>query len=57
LKAELHVPSIRITGRSIGFCEKLENSGDATKLHKWILMYNTLETWSGANSCHPPFLL
>jgi len=57
LKVELHVPSIRITGRSIGFCEKHENSGDETKLHKLILMYNTRETWSGANSCHPSFLL
>lgn len=57
LKVELLVHSIRITGLSIGFCEKLENSEDATKLHKWILMYNTRETWSGANSCHPSFVL
>jgi len=34
LKVELLVHSIRITGLSIGFWEKLENSGDATKLHK-----------------------
>jgi hypothetical protein len=34
MKVELHVPSVRTTGRSIGFCEMLENSGDATKLHK-----------------------
>jgi len=39
------------------FLRKLENSWDATKLHKWILIYNTRETWRGANSCHPSFLL
>jgi hypothetical protein len=34
MKFELCVPSDGTTGRSIGFCEMLENSGDATKLHK-----------------------
>jgi len=34
LKVELLVHSIRITGLSFGFREKLENSGDAAELHK-----------------------